>query len=67
MPYVDFDYLDRMRFNLNSHIQGKTYAWVRKLTQMVNKLKIETSISLRMRDEEVEIHGKSNCWDIGRR
>jgi len=28
MPYVDFDYLDRMRFNLNSHIQGKTYAWV---------------------------------------
>ena len=41
--------------------------WVRKLTQMVNKLKIETSISLRMRDEEVEIHGKSNCWDIGRR
>jgi plasmid maintenance system antidote protein VapI len=42
-------------------------AWTRKLTQMVNKLKIETSISLRMRDEEVEIHGKSNCWDIGRR
>lgn len=40
---------------------------IRKLTQMVNKLKIETSISLRMRDEEVEIHGKSNCWDIGRR
>ena len=39
----------------------------RKLTPMVNKLKIETSISLRMRDEEVEIHGKSNCWDIGRR
>jgi len=33
----------------------------RKLTQMVNKLKIETSISLRMRDEEVEIHGESNC------
>jgi hypothetical protein len=32
----------------------------RKLTQMVNKLKIETSISLRMRDEEVEIQGKSN-------
>ena len=41
--------------------------YTRKLTQMVNKLKIETSISLRMRDEEVEIHGKSNCWDIGRR
>ena len=33
---------------------------------MVNKLKIETSISLRMRAEEVEIHGKSNFWDIGR-
>ena len=38
----------------------------RKLTQTVNKLKIETSISLEMRDEEVEIYGKPNCWDIGR-
>jgi hypothetical protein len=39
----------------------------RKLPQMVNKLKIETSISLEMRDEEVEIYGKPNCWNIGRR
>ena len=38
----------------------------RKLPQTVNKLKIETSISLEMRDEEVEIYGKPNCWDIGR-
>ena len=37
----------------------------RKLTPKVNKLKIETSISLELRDEEVEIYGKPNCWDIG--
>ena len=37
----------------------------RKLPQTVNKLKIETSISLEMRDEEVEIYGKPNCWHIG--
>jgi hypothetical protein len=34
--------------------------------QTVNNMKIETSISLEMRDEEVEIYGKPNCWDIGR-
>jgi len=39
---------------------------VRKLPQTVNNMKIETSISLEMRDEEVEIYGKPNCWDIGR-
>ena len=38
----------------------------RKLPQTVNKMKIETSISLEMRDEEVEIYGKPNCWDIRR-
>jgi hypothetical protein len=39
---------------------------LRKLPQTVNNMKIETSISLEMRDEEVEIYGKPNCWDIGR-
>jgi putative transposase len=39
---------------------------IRKLPQTVNNMKIETSISLEMRDEEVEIYGKPNCWDIGR-
>jgi hypothetical protein len=38
---------------------------LRKHPETGNKLKIETSISLRMRDEEVEIYGKPNCWDIG--
>jgi len=38
----------------------------RKLPQTVNNMKIETSISLEIRDEEVEIYGKPNCWDIGR-
>jgi putative transposase len=37
----------------------------RKHPQTVNKLKIETSISLEMRVEEVEIYGKPNCWHIG--
>lgn len=40
--------------------------FIRKLPQTVNNMKIETSISLEMRDEEVEIYGKPNCWDIGR-
>jgi dTDP-glucose 4,6-dehydratase len=31
----------------------------RKLPQTVNNMKIETSISLEMRDEEVEIYGSS--------
>jgi len=59
------DYIRTRRFAprnrammLLTHLAGLR---IRKLTQMVNKLKIETSISLRMRDEEVEIHGKSNC------
>ncbi len=39
----------------------------RKLPQTVNRLKIETSISLRMRDEEVKVYGKPDCWDIARR
>jgi hypothetical protein len=37
----------------------------RKLTQTLSKLKIETSISLRMRDEEVQIYGKPDCWHLG--
>ena len=47
-------------------IYGSPRIFCRKLPQRVNKLKIETSISLEMRDEEVEIYGKPNCWDIGR-
>ena len=39
--------------------------WGRKLPYKVNKLKIETSISLRVRDEEVKIYRKSDCWNIG--
>jgi hypothetical protein len=49
------------------NLKERLLSSIRKLTQMVNKLKIESSISLRLRDEEVEIHGKPNCWDIGRR
>ena len=35
--------------------------WDRNLPSKVNKLKIEISISLRTRDEEVKIYGKSDC------
>jgi len=51
---------DKLKAEIVSEALEKKWCG-RKLTQMVNKLKIETSISLRMRDEEVEIHGKSNC------
>jgi hypothetical protein len=53
--------------NQEKHRNPTIYkSFSRKLPQTVNKLKIETSISLEMRDEEVEIYGKPNCWDIGR-
>jgi putative transposase len=63
---MDVSMMSRMK-ELEDENRRLKKMYLRKLTQMVNKLKIETSISLRMRDEEVEIHGKSNCWDIGRR
>jgi hypothetical protein len=47
-------------------VLGAGIVCLRKLPQTVNNMKIETSISLEMRDEEVEIYGKPNCWDIGR-
>ena len=53
-------------FFLSESGEKNSTGWVRKLPQTVDKLKIETSISLEMRDEEVEIYGKPNCWDIGR-
>ena len=51
-------------------MQGKTTVAeasrsFRKLPIKVNKLKMETSISLRVRDEEVKIYGKSDRWNIG--
>ena len=52
-----------MRRDLAAGTGKKIY--VRKLPLTVNKLKIETSISMEMRDEEVEIYGKPNCWHIG--
>jgi len=29
-------------------------------------MKIEASVLLGDRDEEVEVHGESDCWDFGR-
>jgi len=37
----------------------------RKLPQIENNMKIEASISLRRRDEEVKIHGEPDCWNLG--
>jgi hypothetical protein len=42
-------------------------SWVRSLTVFGNKMKIEASVLLGDRDEEVEIYGKPDCWDFGRR
>ena len=38
---------------------------VRKLPQIENNMKIEASISLRRRDEEVKVHGEPDCWNLG--
>jgi hypothetical protein len=39
--------------------------WGRKLPQIENNMKIEASISLRRRDEEVKVHGEPDCCDLG--
>ncbi len=38
---------------------------LRKLPQIENNMKIEASISLRRRDEEVKVHGEPDCWNLG--
>ena len=40
--------------------------WVRRLTQSSNKMKIGASVLLGDEDEEVEVHRKPNCGDLGR-
>ena len=40
---------------------------LRRLTEIGNKIKIEASVLLGDEDEEVEVHGKPNCGDHGRR
>jgi hypothetical protein len=40
---------------------------LRRLPLFGNKMKIEASVLLGDRDEEVEIYGKPDCWDFGRR
>jgi hypothetical protein len=37
----------------------------RRLLLFGNKLKIDASVLLGDRDEEVEVHGESDCWDSG--
>ena len=37
----------------------------RKLPQIENNMKIEASISLRRRDEEVKVHGEPDCCNLG--
>jgi hypothetical protein len=37
----------------------------RKFLQIENNIKIEASISLRRRDEEVKVHGEPDCCDLG--
>ena len=38
---------------------------IRKLPQIENNMKIEASISLRRRDEEVKVHGEPDCCNLG--
>ncbi len=43
------------------------YKSIRRLTETGDKMKIEASVLLGAEDEEVEVHGKPNCGDLGRR
>ena len=52
--------------NANGDIFGGwVMAQVRKLPQIENNMKIEASISLRRRDEEVKVHGEPDCCNLG--
>ena len=46
-------------------ILKKAAAYFRKLPQIENNMKIEASISLRRRDEEVKVYGEPDCWNLG--
>jgi hypothetical protein len=56
-----------------AQIQAESIGWIpldegaylRKLPQIENNMKIEASISLRRRDEEVKVHGEPDCCDLG--
>ena len=39
---------------------------IRRLPFLSNKAKIETSVPIGVRDEEVEVHRKSDCGHLGR-
>jgi hypothetical protein len=41
------------------------HKYTRKLPQNENNMKIEASISLRRRDEEVKVHGEPDCCNLG--
>ena len=46
--------------------EGINQVWsMRKLPQIENNMKIEASISLRRRDEEVKVYGEPDCWNLG--
>jgi hypothetical protein len=46
-------------------LSGLVTTHLRKLPQIENNMKIEASISLRTRDEEVKVHGEPDCCNIG--
>jgi RNA-directed DNA polymerase len=46
-------------------VTGATRELLRKLPQIENNMKIEASISLRRRDEEVKVHGEPDCCNLG--
>ena len=53
--------------DFNFFVEDAPYAHrsPRKLPQNENNMKIEASISLRRRDEEVKVHGEPDCWNLG--
>ncbi len=49
-----------------AYLEGSLVAvGARKLPQIENNMKIEASISLRRRDEEVKVHGEPDCCNLG--
>jgi hypothetical protein len=60
MKIFDSQYLDDLRGKARVSPRLR-----RKLPQIENNMKIEASISLRRRDEEVKVQEEPDCWNLG--
>jgi hypothetical protein len=57
------DWVDEGKKGLEKALRAKP---LRRLPFFGNEMRIEASVLLGDRDEEVQVHGEPDCWDFGR-